>query len=221
MANTAYICRLRTDIPAGAIQWTDVRPNTSQRSLVFDAAGQTGYLGDRVTNDTLAALAANATTAEYDGVAAYLIDHVIDGVTGVTITVGVANAAAAAIVAQLDAQSDIDVSDALLANGVVNAGAGTALSSGGSDGTLKGILKILSGGLYVLPQGSVVGALAAGAALGSFTNDSEYRQMYSTGSLQISCGEGQLAGFASASFEYDDTAGAALAVYDHQGVSLA
>jgi hypothetical protein len=67
----------------------------------------------------------------------------------------------------------------------------------------------------------VVGALAAGAALGSFTNDSEYRQMYSTGSLQISCGEGQLAGFASASFEYDGTAGAALAVYDHQGVSLA
>lgn len=221
MAHTAYICRLRTDIPAGAIQWTDVRPNTSQRSLVFDAAGQTGYLGDRVANDTLAALVANATVAEYSGLAAYLIDHVIDGVTGVTITVAVANASAAAIVAQLDSQSDIDVSTALLANGVANAGAGTALSSGGSNGTLKDILKILSGGLYILPSGSVVGNLAAGAALGSFTNDSEYRQMYSTGSLQLSCGEGQLAGFAAASFSYDGTAGAALAVYDHQGTSLA
>lgn len=220
MAHTAYVCRIRTDIPAGAIQWTDVRPNTSQRSLVFDSAGQTGYLGTRVENDTLAALVANQTVAEYKGVAAYLIDHVIDAVTAVTITVGVANAAADAIVTQMDAGGDIDVDTALTANGVANAGAGTDLTDNGSNGTLKDVLKILSGAEYTLPSGSTVGGLAAGADLGSFTADDEYRQLYSTGSLQISCGEGQLSEFASSSFEYDGTANSALVVYDYQGTAL-
>lgn len=219
MAHTAYICRLRTDVPTGAIQWTDVRPNTSQRSLVFDAAGQTGYLAGRAENDTLAALVANATVADYSGLAAYLIDHVIDQVTGVTITVTVANAAAAAFIAQMDAQSDIDINAAMVTSG--GAGAGTTLTNAaGSNGSLKDVLKILSGGSYFLPSGSVVGALAVPLNGGSFVNDDEYRQLYSTGSLQISCGEGQLAGFSDVNFDYDGTTGAALQVYDYQGIAL-
>lgn len=219
MAYTAYVCRIRTDIPTGALQWTDLKPNTSQRNLVYEGAGQTGYLADRVTSDTVGALAANATTAVYSGLAAYLIDHVIrNGST--TITPAIANASAAAIIAQLDAQANIDVNAALTANGVANAPAGTTLTTNGSNGKLVEVLKILSGGLYVLPSGSVVGGLAAGAALGSFTNDAQYRQLYVTGALQISCGEGQLAGFSSSSFEYDGVTGAALNVYDYEGTSL-
>jgi len=219
MAHTAYVCRIRTDIPAGAIQWTDVRPNTSQRSLVYDSVGQTGYLGTRAENDTVA-LTGNNTSAEYKGLAAYLIDHVIDAVSAVTITAGVANAAAAAIVAQMDLGGDIDVDTALTANGVSNAGAGTDLTSNSSNGTLKDVLKILSGAEYTLPSGSTVGALAAGAALGSFTADDEYRQLYGSGSLQMSCGEGQLAKFALNTFSYDGNATRALVVYDHLGVAL-
>lgn len=217
MAHTAYVCRIRTDIPAGAIQWTDVRPNTSQRSLVFDSVGQTGYLGTRAENDTLAALVANATVAEYKGVAAYLIDHVIDEVSGVTITVTVANNAAAAFIAQMDAGSDIDINAAMVTSG--GAGAGTTLTNAaGSNGDLKELLKVLSGATYTLPAGSVVGALAAGASLGSFSGG--YRQMYSSGSLQMSCGEGQLAKFALSTFRYDGTANPALVVYDYQGTAL-
>lgn len=219
MAYTAYVCRIRTDIPAGALQWTDLKPHSSQRSLVYDGAGQTGYLADRVTNDTVGALAANTTTAAYSGLAAYLIDHVIAN-GGVTITPAVANASAAAIIAQLDAQDDIDVDTALTANGVANAAAGTTLTTGGSNGKLTEVLKILSGGLYVLPSGSVVGGLAAGASLGSFTNDAQYRQLYLTGALHISCGEGQLSAFSSSSFEYDGVTGAALNVYDYEGTAL-
>ena len=218
-AQTAYICRIRTDIDAGALQITDLAPNSSQRNLIYEGVGMSGYLQDRAENDTLAALAANATVAEYGGLAAYLIDHVIDEVTGVTITVTVANAAAAAFIAQVDASTDIDINAAMVTTG--GAGAGTTLTNAaGSTGTLRDVLKILSGGKYTLPSGSVVGALAVPLEAGSF-DDTVYRQQYVTGALQISCAEGQLAEFADTTWSYEGTAGAALAVYLYDGTLLA
>jgi hypothetical protein len=214
---TAYVCRLRTDVPASAIQWLDLKPNTSQRNLVYEKTPQTGYLLGRPENDTLAALVANATVADYSGLAAYLIDNVIDNGTGVTIAVAVANAAALAFIAQVDAGSDLDANAALVTTG--GAGAGTTLDTNGSTGSLRDVLKILSGGAYDLPAGSVVGALAAGAQLGSFDDDG-YRQLYVSGYLNASCAEGDLAGFADAGFEYDGTAGAALIVYAADGTLL-
>lgn len=217
-AHTAYICRIRTDIEAGALQILDLSPNSSLRNAAIDGPGQTGYLGDRVENDTLAALAANATVAEYEGLAAYLIDHVIDEVSGVTITEVVANAAAVAFIAQMDAGTDIDINEAMVTTG--GAGAGTTLTNAaGSMGSLRDVLKILSGGKYTLPSGSVVGALAAPLEGGSF-DDSVYRQIYDSGSLQMSCGEGQLAAFADAAYTYGEVAGAALVVYDYTGSVL-
>ncbi len=220
MAYTAYICRVRTDIPDGAIQITDLSPNTSQKSAVYEPGlGQTGYLGPYSQNDTLAALVANATVAEYQGLAAYLIDHVQDAVSGVTITVAVANAAAVGIIAIKDAGGSLAlaaVNAALVAGG---AGAGTTLTSSGGNASLTDILKILSGAVYTLPAGSVVGGLALPASLGSF-DLSTYRQIYVTGALQISCVEGTLAGYASSTFNYSETTGAALVVYDYQGTVL-
>jgi len=216
-AATAYVCRLRSDVPAAAIQWLDLKPNTSQHNAVYEKTTQTGYLLGRVENDTLAALVANATVAEYSGLAAYLIDNVIDNVTNVTITVTVANAAAVAFVAQMDAGSALDVNAALVTTG--GAGAGTTLTSSGGTGSIRDLLKIMSGGVYTLPSGSVVGALAAGAQLGSFSSEG-YRQLYISGSLQMSCAEGDLAGFAASTFTYSGTAGAALVVYDASGAPL-
>lgn len=218
MPDRAYVCRLRTDVPAAAIQWLDLKPNTSQRSLVYEKTPQTGYLLGRVQNDTLAALSANLTVAEYEGLAAYLIDNVIDNVSNVTITVTVANAAAVAFVAQMDAGSTLDVNAALVTSG--GAGAGTTLTSSGGTGDLLDILKIMSGGVYTLPEGSEVGALAAGAELGSFDED-VYRQLYLSGALRMSVFEGDLAAFADAAFDYDSTAGAALIVYLDDGTVLA
>lgn len=220
MANEVYICRIRTDLPTGLLQITDLKPNTSRRNFPYEKAGQSGYLGQRVENDTLAALAANATVAEYSGLAAYLIDHIIDQVSGVTITVAVANAAADAFIAQADAGSDIDVSSALTANGVANAGAGTTLTNAaGSNGSLADVLKILAGGSYTLPSGSVVGALAAPLNGGSFDDDG-YRQVYASGSVNLSLGYGDLATYTAATFTYDGTAGAAVTVYDASGTAL-
>ena len=214
---TAYVCRLRTDVPPTAIQWLDLKPNTSQRNLVYEKVPQTGYLLGRAENDTLAALAANATVADYQGLAAYLIDHIIDQISGVTITVTVANASAVAFIAQVDAGTAIDVNAAFVTTG--GAGAGTTFTNAaGSNGSLADALKVLSGGSYTLPEGSVVGALAAPLNGGSFSG--AYRQLYVSGSLQASAAEGDLAGFADAGFEYSGTAGAALIVYLFDGSVL-
>jgi hypothetical protein len=213
-----YICMKRTDIPNGVLQVLDLQPNVSQRNGSIDPPGQTKYV-NRPQNDTLAALAANLTVAEYKGIAAYLIDHVEDNTNNVAITVGVANASANAIVALLDAGSALTlaaINTALVANGVDNAGAGTQLNANGSDGVLADLLKIVAGAEYVLPSGSLVGNVAGGPGLGSFTNG-QYRNTYDTGAFQISFGEGMIAGFMGASFEYDGTSGAALVCYTNTG----
>lgn len=213
---TAYVCRLRTDVPASAIQWLDLTPNTSQRSLIYQKTPQTGYLLGRPANDTVAALSANATVADYSGLAAYLIANVIDAVSAVTITPAVANAAAAAFIAQVDAGTALDVNAALVTTG--GAGAATTLDGSGSTGSLRDVLAILSGADFTLPEGSVVGALAAGSARGSFGDG--YRQLYVSGALSASCAEGDLAAFADAGFTYAGTAAAALAVYAADGTLL-
>lgn len=217
-----FICLRRSDIPAGTLQVLDLWPNTSQRNQAIDPAGQTKYI-NRFQNDTLAALVANATVAEYKGIAAYLIDHVEDNVANVTITVAVANASANAIVALVNAGSALTlaaVNNALVANGVANAGAGTQLNANGSDGVLADLLKVVAGAEYVLPAGSVVGGVAGGASLGSFTTG-QYRATYTGSALLSSIAEGQIAGFSSANFEYDGVTGAALVVYDDSGDVLA
>ena len=217
-AATAYVCRIRSDVPATAIQWLDLKPNTSQRNLVYEKVPQTGYLLGRPENDVLAALNVNATVADYSGLAAYLIDNIIDQISGVTITVTVANDSADAFIAQMDAGTALDVNAALVTTG--GAGAGTTMTNAaGSDGNIRDVLKILSGGDYDLASGSVVGALAVPLQAGTFDDDG-YRQLYSTGALQMSCAEGDLAGFADATFTYSATAGSALVVYDAAGAVL-
>lgn len=210
-----FIAMRRTDIPNGVLQVLDLWPNTSLRNLIYDPIGQTKYI-NRFTTDTLAALSANATVAEYSGLAAYLIDHVEDNVANVAITVTVANAAAAGITALLDAGSAITVAAVDAALIAAGAGAGTGLITNNSNGAIADILQILAGGQYVLPSGSVVGAVTPPAALGSFVSG-VYLPTYDTGAFQISLGSGQLAAYTDATFDYLGTTGAALAVYNDDG----
>jgi hypothetical protein len=213
-----FICLRRSDIPAGTLQVLDLWPNTSQRNQSIDPAGQTKYI-NRFQNDTLAALAANATVAEYKGLAAYLIDHVEDNVANVTITVTVANAAAVAIAAAVNAGTALTLAAVNAALVAAGAGAGTQLNGNGSDGRLSDLLKICAGAEYVLPAGSLVGGVAGGASLGSFTVG-QYRATYEGSALFSSIAEGQIAGFASATFEYDGIVGPALVVYADDGSVL-
>lgn len=224
MANTAYICRVRTDIPAGVCQVTDLHPNTSQANSIYFPNTQSGYVPARVQNDTLAALVANATTATYQGLAAYLIDRCIETTTGggLTITVTMANAAATALIAISDAGGALTET---AINTAISTAAGKTvdINAGGSEGSVTDILKILAGGVYTLPSGSVVGGrntAATALSAGSF-DDSTIRQLYVTGALQISCGQGVCATLASSTFSYKGVAGRAISVYDYAGNNLA
>jgi len=213
-----FICMIRTDIPNGILQVLDLQPNTSQRNLIYEPPGQTKYVR-RLDNDTLAALAANATIATYKGLAAYLIDNVIDS-GGATITVTVANASAVALIAAMDTGTT-DLTLAAVNAIMVAAGAGgaTSLIAGGSSGTLAELLRVMAGAEYTLPAGSVVGGLAAGADLGAFTTG-QYRVTYDSGALNISIGEGHLADFIAATFSYKGVVGAALVVLDDTGAVM-
>ena len=71
-----YIFVIRDDIPAGVLQSAlDLRPNTSQRSLVYDGPGQTGYRVQPAYG-AAAALSSGATAAEASGLGAWLQDNI-------------------------------------------------------------------------------------------------------------------------------------------------
>ncbi len=230
MAKRAFICRVRTDIPAGALQFTDLEPNTSLKNNALFAYGQTGYLGPVVQNDdpTVAGvIAANATTVTLNGLSAYILDAVARGGTGQGATAAEAKNAAASIIAKKNAGTDLTLAD-VNASLVVGVGAGTTLTTGGSLGSLTSVLRILAGEVYTTPVGMQVngGAAYKAAISGAFDATASFEagaglELFSTGALQVSCGAGQLAGFASASFEYLGVTGRALSVYDWDGTCLA
>jgi len=210
-----FICKIRTDIPDAILQVLDLQPNESQRNLIYEPRGQNKYV-NRVENDTVVTVA-NVTQGTYKGLAAYLIDNVIDNGTGVTLTAAVANASALAIVAAMDTgTTDLTVAAVnalLVANG---AGGGTSLIAGGSTGVLTDMLKVLAGGEYILPNNSTVGGLGAPAQAGAFTAG-QYLQTRQTGALEISLGDGHLAEFTAATYSYGGVVGAALVLLDDDG----
>ena len=213
MAN-AYICRIRTDLSSGAFQILDLKPNASQRNLIYEPNPQTGYLPARLENDGVAAsVAANVTTVALKGLAAYLVDTLEDG-GGNGISGAEADACATAIIAVLDAGGALT---STVVDGILTANAGALLATSGVS-SLADILKICGGGNYTVPAGTTVngGAAYKASADGEF-DDSTYQEFFATGSLHISCGEGHLAGFANSNFSYNETTGAALVVYDEKG----
>jgi hypothetical protein len=194
-----YICMQRTDIPEGVLQVTDMWPNVSQRNGSLDPPGQTKYFA-RPQNDTVA-VSSNVTSAQYQGLAAYILDCVEDGTTNNALSAADANDMADAIIANLldtiggePTSANVDAE----LNAIV---AGTSLTGGSSVASLRDVLAILAGAEYTVPAGTSAntGAAFKAAAAGSFT---AIRNIYDTGAFQISFGDGQLATFCSADFEY-------------------
>lgn len=220
-----FICQRRSDIPDGVLQVLDIRPNTSQRSLIYEPPGQTKYVNRAVT-DTVATSGAGPiqTVAEARGLAAYLMDRVENTDTGAALTAAQANGIAAAIQARVDAAESLTLANI---NTLINDAAGVAGSDldgtlGDSTGSVMDVLRICAGGEYVLPAGSVVedgGNDFVAEVAGSFT-EGQYRETYQTGSLRISLGEGALSRLAGADFEYKESTGAAVVVYDNDGTLL-
>lgn len=182
MADQVYIIPRRNDLDGVNIQVTDLRPNTSQRNLIYDGPGQSGYLkwssdapgftqvdgdsfaGGSTQTQPLAALVADDTTGGGDdvgvpgvaqfGLAAYLIDRIDAGAAGAPFTPAQAVTAANAILAEVEAGNALTAVavDALL-NAVV---AGSGLALGLSFGTVEEILRIAQGQVFRLRSLSVI-----------------------------------------------------------------
>ena len=230
MANEAYIYRIRTDLGHGAMQITDLLPNTSRRAFSYQSYGQSGYVPDRVTNDTIVgSTAANLTTAALSGLGPYIGAVTNDEVSGFQISEANADAAALAIIALMDSGADVD--EAALNNIFVTTlamGAGTLPfpsniqgSAAGADsiGTQANLMKAACGGSYTLPSGSTYNVgVAIATDNGSFDDDG-WRQLYQSGAFSISAGQGDLATYSSATFSYSSMAGAAVASYMVDGTA--
>lgn len=116
-----YIIMRRTDIPNGVLQVDDLKPNDSQRNYTLDPPGQSGYVRDVPTSDTVITTGAGPilTVRDACGLAAYLIDNTEDS-SGTAITAATANDAAAAINGRAEGGLSITVADvnaALIAEG--------------------------------------------------------------------------------------------------------
>jgi len=216
-----FICARRTDIPNGLLQVLDLRPNTSQRNLIYDPDGQSKYLR-QPENDTVVTAqpggggTAIITVGTLSGLAAYIIDNVATG-AGDAMTAAEANAAAASILAAMRAGTAMGLAavNVLLAA----AAAGSTLTAGGSTGSLADLLQVLAGGEYVVPAGSIVdtnGTTFNTVVSGALTSG-VYLTTYLTGALRISVGEGRLSKMTDAAFEYAGVTGEAAVVYDDAG----
>jgi len=171
MPNYAYLMLRRNDVPPGAIQLTDLRPNTSQRSLIYEPNGQSGYVNPLNVTDTTAvtALAAadpdgtggadhNVTAATEYGLAAYLRDRVNVNPGALDRAATPAEALASAL-----AIADAAISGAALDLAAINvilnanmAGADNDLAGGDSFGSVEDVLRILSGEVYRVPANTVL-----------------------------------------------------------------
>jgi len=218
-----FIIMRRTDIPNGILQVIDLKPNTSQRSFIYDPGdGQSGYIRNIPASDNVLTTGAGpiVTNADYCGLAAYLLDNVEDSST-TAITAAVANAAAASMIAKCvagTAMTLVEMDLSLTANGVADATAGTGVEAGASTGLFTEVLNLLQGSKYLLPGGAEIAAAAAAfnpVRLGSFTFLT--RVYYPTGAFNISNGDGNLSDFKRADFEYNGTMGPAIVVYDDTG----
>lgn len=179
MADQAFICLRRNDIPQGALQITDLRPNTSQRVFSYDLVGQSGYVipVNAVQNTAITALVAsdpdggggnthNSTAVTEYGLQAYLRDRVNadPGVANTSLSVAQALAAADALQNRLAAGQSITLVDV---NAVLAAAVGAATDLDGASvggslsfGTLEEVLRILAGQVYRVRANTVIELLA-------------------------------------------------------------
>ena len=237
-----YICLIRTDMEDAISQGTfyvgDLLPEAGkpQPKLGADSHKRdrsvahgpyipvAGGAGDEVATEDPGDTTA-VTSAEYSGLAAFLLDNCVDGTDDTAVSADDANTIAAAIFAAAQAGGALGSTEieALLQ---ATDGQLTVAASGGDD-FAEGVLKCLAGFTYTVPSGTEIAGAAAGgavasAAAGSFSDASDRvgSQVTSSLSLTKSLASGQLAGFCDAGFTYGGTAGAALVVYDDDGSVL-
>lgn len=165
-----YICLARTDIPDGTVQILDLKPNSSNRNLIYEPEGQTKYV-NRATNDPVLGTSTGITGVDANGLRAYIADRVDPTPVAVAWSDSSLALAANALLAEVDAGNgltDAEINAALLGSvGAVGIGIAASTATGPE------ILTVLAGRGYLLPAGSqkVLGAAWSAVPAGAFTKD--------------------------------------------------
>jgi hypothetical protein len=149
-----YICLARTDIPDGQVQILDLKPNSSQRSLIYEPEGQTRYV-NRVENAGLVFTATGATHGNTDGLSAYLVDRVEPA--GGSWTPANQATVSAGLLNRLDAGLALALADVNTVIQVTFGGSDLDGAGSNSTGVLTELLSILSGRGYRLGAGFIKG----------------------------------------------------------------
>lgn len=150
----AFIVLARNDLHGNLLQILDLKPNASQRNSVYDPVPQTHYKSYVAQNDTVALNGGNMDGDTY-GLAAYLMDHVDDG--GGALSAAEANNAADDILERVDAGLSLTSAAIGTILEAVGAAVGTRLDSNGSTGTIQEMLRVLSGEVFLVPDGTAAG----------------------------------------------------------------
>jgi hypothetical protein len=163
----AFIVLGRNDLSPNGLQVLDLFPNSSRRNLIYDPAGQTGYLSFFRQNDLPTVTGAGPITASSTvyGLRAYLLSNIDNQAAGGgnhnTPSVANCTTIANAILSAVNAGTALTaaVVDGLVAATCANSDltGGTAASSQ-STGSIVGLLRVLSGEVYRLSSGAVVAA---------------------------------------------------------------
>jgi hypothetical protein len=151
----AYIVLTRNDLTDGHLQILDLKPNVSQRNNALDPKGQTTYKNHLVQNDTTTLSIVFTVESDCYGLTAYLLDRIENPGAGTPpLSVTQARAIADSILERATSGLSLTLTDidTVIDAEVSNAG----LQTGDSFGEVEDILKILSGEVFLLPEGSVL-----------------------------------------------------------------
>jgi len=256
--SNALIVLTRQDLNANGIQILDLTPNSSQHIQWRDGSGQSGYISAFTPGTMFSSYVTTATTdhmtVDTTGLAAYLIDNVEDADNGdIILTASRANAIVHSLCVALVAKTPLTLAAVNTMIQTATGGGSSTLSSGNSTGSLTALLSILQGVVYKVAAGAVVSgsghAFVTGphTPVGSFVGPTDptfvnTRTFVLTGALQLSAAGGNLAGFASSTFQFTNPllsytagngnnidgsdiattgVGSAISVYDHLGNLIA
>ena len=194
----AFIVNLRTALNpiAGAtgvvanasLQVTDLWPNISQRNQIYDPRGLGPLYCNQAANEAVT-VAANVTTAAFEGLTAYLIANLDDAAAG-NVNFSAANAAAVAGLIFNDVYVGAARPGDTAINGVaINAHAAATIAGSSLNTAIAGpdgnaaptlaehvinILQILSGAQFTLPAGTANNTAIAGVFNSQVMNQAQF-----------------------------------------------
>jgi len=187
-----------------ALQITDLFPHKTQSNAVITPRFQGPrylYAHGRALTQTVSLNAAFDTTAEFKGLAAYILATIARAAAGgLALTAAQANFIAADIIAIMEGGGALTV-DAINAKIAVRTGGNNGIGIGGSVATVLQILQIVSGyKVFTLPAGTSVGGdggvynfIPAGLDA-RFTDPTDVASLWTTfeSSFYVSARSGQL-----------------------------